>query len=112
MRLHRPARAPRDTPVHRITDARRSHAEDQRDRMIKYTVSMTVRMVCIVLALVTRGPVQWLFIVGAVVLPYVAVLIANASREPAPEPPDTWGVHPPALGSGDTPPEDDRGVPR
>lgn len=100
MRLRR-RRAPADpAQVHRITDARRPHADDQHDRFVKYTVSMSIRMVCIVLALVVRGPLQWVFIAGAVVLPYVAVVIANASREQAPSPPEAWGVDRSALGSG------------
>jgi Flp pilus assembly protein TadB len=105
----RPPRRRRGTQapdVHRITDARRSHAEDQHDRMVKYTVSMSIRMVCLVLALVVTGPLRWVFIAGAVLLPYVAVVIANASREQAPPPPEAWSVAPPALEPGrERPPE-------
>lgn len=89
--------------MHRITDARRSREDDQRDRMIKYSVAMTVRMVCLVLAFVVTGPLRWVFIAGAVILPYVAVLIANASREQALPPPAAWDVAPPALSPGEQP---------
>lgn len=83
-----------------ITAARRSHAEDQHARMVKYIVSMAVRAVCIVLAIVTSGPLQWVFVAGAVVLPYVAVLLANAGRERSVDP-ASFGVPAqprPALG--------------
>lgn len=85
-RKHRPH--PQD--VHRITSAPRSHADDQHARFVKYTISMSVRMVCLVLALVVTGPLMWVFIAGAVILPYVAVVIANASREQAQPPPEAW----------------------
>ncbi len=41
---------------------------------------MSIRAVCIVLAFVVPGPLRWVFIAGAVVLPYVAVVIANAGQ--------------------------------
>ena len=45
---------------------------------------MTIRTVCFVAACVTatftKGPLLWFFVVLAVVLPYVAVVIANATN--------------------------------
>ena len=46
--------------------------------MIKYTVAMSVRMVCIVLGVFTQGWLMWVFFALAVFLPYFAVIIANA----------------------------------
>jgi hypothetical protein len=45
--------------------------------MIKYTVAMSIRVVCIALCLVVPG--WWLLLpaAGAVFLPYFAVVIAN-----------------------------------
>ena len=45
--------------------------------MIKYTVAMSIRVLCIALCLVAPG--WWLLIpaAGAVFLPYFAVVIAN-----------------------------------
>lgn len=45
--------------------------------MIKYSVAMTIRMVCIVLMLFSHGWWLAVFGVGAIVLPYFAVVIAN-----------------------------------
>ncbi len=46
--------------------------------MRRYLVAMSLRGVCFVLAIVTSGWLRWTFVVGAVVLPYVAVVLANA----------------------------------
>jgi Protein of unknown function (DUF3099) len=79
-----------DDGVHRITDARRSHSDDQHARIVKYSVSMAIRAVCLILAFVVTGPMRWVFIAGAITLPYVAVVIANAGREQTPRAPEAW----------------------
>lgn len=75
-------------PVQSITSARASHSEDVSRRMKSYAISMGIRTLC-VLGLVLLLPhwTAWLFVPGAVVLPYVAVLLANAGRERAPSAP-------------------------
>jgi len=73
--------------VHRISGAPKAHSEDLNTRMRRYLVSMAVRTACVVLAVVVDGPARWLFVVGAVGLPYVAVVLANAgngTRRPVP----------------------------
>ena len=62
-----------------ITSLPRSPQDDRRSRMIQYTVAMSIRVVCIVLCLFVRG--WWLLLpaAGAILLPYVAVVLANAS---------------------------------
>lgn len=62
-----------------ITSLPRSPQDDRRSRMINYTVAMSIRTVCILLCLVVPG--WWLLIpaIGAIVLPYIAVVLANAS---------------------------------
>lgn len=69
--------------VHRITGAARSLSEDIRSRQTRYVISMGVRTVCFVLAVVTSGWLRLVFFAGAVVLPYLAVVFANAGREQA-----------------------------
>lgn len=53
--------------------------------MIKYSIAMGIRMVCIVALLVV--PDWWKLIpaIGAVFLPYFAVVLANVSPQPAGE---------------------------
>jgi hypothetical protein len=62
-----------------ITDLPPSPEQEQRSRMAKYALTMGIRMVCIVACLFVPG--WWLLIpaLGAVFLPYVAVVIANAT---------------------------------
>jgi hypothetical protein len=71
-------RRKREEPL-RITTASRPRSEDIRGRERRYIISMAVRTACFVLAVVFMGHwVMWLFLVGAVFLPYVAVVMANA----------------------------------
>lgn len=60
-----------------ITTLPRSPSDDRHSRMIKYSITMGIRMVCIVACLFVRD--WWLLIpaAGAIVLPYIAVVIAN-----------------------------------
>lgn len=64
--------------MHTITDAQASHDVDLSQRMRKYLISMAIRTVCFVLAVVFEGPLRWVFALAAIVLPYVAVVVANA----------------------------------
>ncbi|HSF26573.1 MAG TPA: DUF3099 domain-containing protein [Actinomycetes bacterium] len=93
--------------VYRITDARKGITEDVNERQRRYLISMGIRTVCFVLALVTSGWLRWAMIIAALLLPYIAVIIANAGREQAPAPLDT-DLHedPPSLpgGRGEDPP--------
>jgi len=67
--------------VHQITDAGVSLSDDQVGRTRKYLWSMALRTVCFVGAVVTPSPWRWFMIVAALLLPYLAVVVANAGRE-------------------------------
>ena len=62
-----------------ITSLPRSPEDDRRERMVRYSITMGIRIVCIVACFYTPG--WWLIIpaIGAIVLPYVAVILANVS---------------------------------
>jgi Protein of unknown function (DUF3099) len=79
--MHRTSRASSADGSVRITSAQTSHSERVCGRQTRYLISMGIRTLCFVLAVVTDGALRWAFIVGAVVLPYVAVIAANASGE-------------------------------
>lgn len=68
-----------------ITSAPEPLGADQARRARRYLIQMGIRVVCFLLAVLTwtRVPmwVSLVLIVGAVVLPYIAVLFANAGRE-------------------------------
>jgi len=57
----------------------------------RYLLSMGIRTLCVILVIVVPGPLRWVFAVGAIALPYVAVVAANAAGErrerPLPPPP-------------------------
>ncbi|MFB6891953.1 DUF3099 domain-containing protein [Kitasatospora sp. NPDC056327] len=86
-----------DGGVYRITGARSSLTEDVRGRQRRYVASMLLRTVCVLLAVVLWDVQRWLAFValaGGVLLPYFAVLLANAGRERAPGLPSTFDVPP------------------
>ncbi len=86
-------------PVYQITGARRGVREDVDSRTRRYLVSMGVRTVCFILAVVTHGYLRWGFIVLAVVLPYLSVVFANGGRERTIDLPDS-DVSPPRRALG------------
>jgi Flp pilus assembly protein TadB len=73
-----------DEPIS-ISAARPSKSADIRSREIKYLVSMGIRTACFILAIVVSGPLRWAFVVAAFVLPYFAVVIANAASHTGPD---------------------------
>lgn len=68
-----------------ITTLPESPDADRHRRMLRYLIAMIIRVVCIVLCLFVHGWWLLLPIIGAVVLPYVAVVIANVGAKPAGE---------------------------
>jgi hypothetical protein len=70
-----------DPSVYPITGARRSLSEDVAHRQTRYLISMGIRTVCFVLAILVPGPMRWVFLAGAFLLPYLSVVYANAGRE-------------------------------
>jgi Protein of unknown function (DUF3099) len=75
----------------RITTASRSHREDIARRQKRYLISMGVRTACFVAAIVSIGHwFVWIFLVGSFVLPYIAVVMANAGAEPDPGGPEPF----------------------
>ncbi|WP_418607146.1 DUF3099 domain-containing protein [Georgenia sp. SUBG003] len=86
--MRMPGRRARGSQVQAITSAPRALADDVHDRTVRYLISMGIRTACFLLLLVVPGPWKWVCVAGAVVLPAVAVLVANAGRE-RPQPPST-----------------------
>jgi hypothetical protein len=82
-----------NTEVFRITGARTGLQEDVRGRQRRYVISMSVRTLAVILAAslwnVERHVAIVALVLGAV-LPYIAVVIANAGRENAPSLPSTF----------------------
>jgi Flp pilus assembly protein TadB len=74
-----------ETPI-RITTAATSPQADIAARQRRYLIAMGIRTLCFVavacLAVTHAGPdwLPWIFVAGALVLPYVAVVMANAAN--------------------------------
>lgn len=60
-----------------ITSLPESPDDDRHRRMVRYGIAMSIRVVCVVLCIFVRG--WWILLpaLGAVFLPYVAVVLAN-----------------------------------
>lgn len=101
--------------VFRITGARAGLQEDVRGRQRRYVISMTVRTISVILAATLWNVERHVAIVALVlgaVLPYIAVVIANAGRENAPSLPSTFVttpmkpmIAPPRTDDGSTEPD-------
>jgi hypothetical protein len=74
-----------DAQVHSITSAAAPLGDDIDRRARRYLFQMTLRTLCFLGAVFTWGRVPTAIsvalLVGAVVLPYIAVVLANAGRE-------------------------------
>ncbi|WP_185996128.1 DUF3099 domain-containing protein [Nocardioides campestrisoli] len=109
----------------RITTAASSREADIAARQLRYLLSMAVRVVCFIAAVaVGPGWLRWVLVAAAVLLPYVAVVLANAtdtrddtfSLRDAPAqhelPPGAAGpAVPPAQGDTQTPDDTQNGGP-
>lgn len=63
-----------------VTSAQPGRSEDLESRIFRYAWMMSLRVVCFVGAVLTPSPWRWILLVGAVILPSVAVVLANARR--------------------------------
>ncbi len=63
-----------------VTTAGLSHTDDRRLRQRRYVVTQLVRISCFVLAVALPVPLVWklVLVVGAVALPWMGVVAANA----------------------------------
>ena len=72
-----------------VTSLPAAPADERRNRMLEYTIMMSIRVLCLISLIWVRG--WWLVIpaAGAIFLPYFAVVVANAAqtRTRAPERP-------------------------
>lgn len=63
-----------------VTSVPETLHDEQLKRIHRYLLTMGVRTVCFLLAVVTDGWVRWVCAGLAIVLPYIAVVMANAVR--------------------------------
>ena len=84
--------------IHSITDAQPSLTVDQRARQIRYFYSMMFRTGCFIATIFLPNPWRWFTLAGAVVVPYIAVIVANAGRETILRPESLGRVNSRAIG--------------
>ncbi len=69
-----------------MTEARRSRSADIAYRERRYLIMMSIRLICFVIAVVLfingAGWLTAIPAVGAIIIPYFAVIFANGGREP------------------------------
>jgi hypothetical protein len=70
-----------DREVRSITDVPESHTDEMHRRMVKYSLAMGIRLACLLLFFFIDGWARWLFVAGAVFLPWIAVIIANGGSD-------------------------------
>ncbi|MCW2820096.1 MAG: hypothetical protein JWR42_2883 [Marmoricola sp.] len=64
----------------RITNAPGNRRDDLNRRRKRYLASMSLRSICFVCAVIVgSGPFLWVFLAGALILPYIAVVVANSA---------------------------------
>ncbi|MBC7463226.1 MAG: DUF3099 domain-containing protein [Actinobacteria bacterium] len=73
-----------DDGIYNITSAQVGLSEDLPRRQKRYFISMMIRTACFILAVVLPSPFRWIALAGSLLLPYVAVIMANAGRESIP----------------------------
>jgi hypothetical protein len=94
-----------------VTDLRSSVADDRRARFIKYCIAMGIRTLCVISLFFVQG--WWVPVVlgAAIVLPYLAVVVANVSGSPLASAPQRPGAIVPVtpvviVDPQDSPPRD------
>lgn len=71
--------------IYAVTGLPESLQDDRNARMHRYLWSMGIRTACFVLAVFALGVLRWTvvgwgLVIAAVILPYVAVVVANAAK--------------------------------
>jgi hypothetical protein len=76
----------RGQQVHLVTQARKPMSEDIRYRQHRYLIMMAIRTACFAVAIIMFvNHLKFLVLIpaiGAVIIPYIAVIFANGGREP------------------------------
>ena len=90
-----------------VTTAAKSPGDELRERQRRYLVTMAVRVVCWILAIVLFGlGLRWeggIAVAASLILPWVAVIAANAGPKRTVESPSLYdGDRPTELGPGPT----------
>lgn len=97
---------PRKQQVFSITSAAPSHSQELGAREKRYAISMAIRTLCFVGAVAADGPLRWVLIAAALLLPYTSVILANAGVRKKGAGPSPFDPEP--VGQIEAPPVTDR----
>ena len=90
-----------DRDAVRITTASASRKDEIAGRQRRYVISMAIRTFCFVAAvLVGAGWLRWVLVAAALLLPYVAVVMANATHSKS----DDFALRPGGVAHPELPP--------
>jgi hypothetical protein len=67
-------------PIQSATSLPPSPDAERKTRMLKYTIAMIIRLICFLVAALFATSLGWWILIpiaGAVILPYIAVVLAN-----------------------------------
>jgi hypothetical protein len=64
-----------------ITDARTPASAEMSSRVRRYTFTMAFRTACFISMVFVDGPLRWVLFACALVLPYIAVIMANQANQ-------------------------------
>jgi hypothetical protein len=67
-----------------ITSLPPAPVDERHGRMVRYSISMGIRMACIIVIFFVPGWWRLLPAIAAIVLPYIAVVLANAGHDGTP----------------------------
>jgi hypothetical protein len=98
-----PARHPERATL--VTGAASPASTELNRRQLRYGITMAIRVGCFLAVFIVPGPMRWVLLGAAVVLPYVAVILASQvdSRDRRGSPESPWtgpGVPRSAIGIG------------
>ena len=64
-----------------ITTARMGNSVEMSSRIRRYTITMAFRTACFISMILVDGPFRWVLFGAAVLLPYIAVVVANQANQ-------------------------------
>lgn len=80
-----------------ITDAKTAGSVEQAGRERRYLIAMGFRVLCFIAMIFVPGVFRWILLGCAVLLPYLAVVLANSANREKAEPQDFGHPEPDAA---------------
>lgn len=82
-----------------ITDAKTAGSVEQAGRERRYLIAMVFRLACFIAMIFVPGVFRWILLGCAIVIPYLAVIVANAANREKQEPQNFGNPEPETIES-------------